>query len=300
MTKDLLHGTDRRWSGFHGALMRRDGSATPMVWRRVLIFGALAALVTYIEMNPRMPNLGVEVAPYEIAGAVLGLFLVLRTNAGYDRWWEGRKLWGSIVNQSRNLAISAVAFGPAEAAWRSRFVRTAALFGHAARRGLRDQPGLPEGPVLVGAEAAERIRSSPQPALAVVAAMAALLVEARGLGLDSFAYIQLDRERALLVDHLGACERIKKTPLPTAYTIQITRFIYLFMATLPFALVQKVGWLTPLITMLVAYPVLALDQIGLELQRPFAANSLNHLPLDEITARLEESMLVTLVEGERG
>ena len=299
MTKDLLHGTDRRWSGFHGALMRRDGSATPMVWRRVLIFGALAALVTYIEMNPRMPNLGVEVAPYEIAGAVLGLFLVLRTNAGYDRWWEGRKLWGSIVNQSRNLAISAVAFGPAEAAWRSRFVRTAALFGHAARRGLRDQPGLPEGPVLVGAEAAERIRSSPQPALAVVAAMAALLVEARGLGLDSFAYIQLDRERALLVDHLGACERIKKTPLPTAYTIQITRFIYLFMATLPFALVQKVGWLTPLITMLVAYPVLALDQIGLELQRPFAANSLNHLPLDEITARLEESMLVTLVEGER-
>ena len=271
-----------------------------MVWRRVLIFGALAALVTYIEMNPRMPNLGVEVAPYEIAGAVLGLFLVLRTNAGYDRWWEGRKLWGSIVNQSRNLAISAVAFGPAEAAWRSRFVRTAALFGHAARRGLRDQPGLPEGPVLVGAEAAERIRSSPQPALAVVAAMAALLVEARGLGLDSFAYIQLDRERALLVDHLGACERIKKTPLPTAYTIQITRFIYLFMATLPFALVQKVGWLTPLITMLVAYPVLALDQIGLELQRPFAANSLNHLPLDEITARLEESMLVTLVEGERG
>ena len=300
MTKDLLHGTDRRWSGFHGALMRRDGSATPMVWRRVLIFGALAALVTYIEMNPRMPNLGVEVAPYEIAGAVLGLFLVLRTNAGYDRWWEGRKLWGSIVNQSRNLAISAVAFGPAEAAWRSRFVRTAALFGHAARRGLRDQPGLPEGPVLVGVEAAERIRSSPQPALAVVAAMAALLVEARGLGLDSFAYIQLDRERALLVDHLGACERIKKTPLPTAYTIQITRFIYLFMATLPFALVQKVGWLTPLITMLVAYPVLALDQIGLELQRPFAANSLNHLPLDEITARLEESMLVTLVEGERG
>lgn len=298
MTKDVEHGTGRRWSGLPGALMRRDGSATPAVWWRVLIFGAIAAVVTFVELNPRMPNLAVEVAPYEIAGAVLGFFLVLRTNAGYDRWWEGRKLWGAIVNQSRNLAISAVAYGPDDPAWRSRFVRTTALFPHAARRGLRDQPGLPEGAVLVGAEATERIRGAAHPALAVVADLAGQLRQALDGGLDGFAFMQIDRERALLVDHLGACERIKKTPLPRAYTIQIRRFLYLFLAALPFALVQKVGWLSPLITMLVSYPVLALDQIGLELQRPFALNSLNHLPLDEITGRLEETLLAILVEGE--
>ncbi|HEX3658667.1 MAG TPA: bestrophin family ion channel, partial [Pirellulales bacterium] len=105
---------------------------------------------------------------------------------------------------------------------------------------------------------------------------------------------QADRQRAQLLDHIGGCERIQKTPLPLAYAVKIRRFIFLFLIALPFALIARVGWLTPLLTMLIAYPILALDEIGSELQQPFLTTSLNHLPLDEICATIERDVLAQL------
>ena len=84
---------------FWAEIFQLEGSATLYVLRRTLIFGVIALLVTFIEKSPSFPNVAVPVTPYEILGAALGAFLVFRTNAGYDRWWEGRKLWGGIVNQ---------------------------------------------------------------------------------------------------------------------------------------------------------------------------------------------------------
>ena len=102
--------------------------------------------------------------------------------------------------------------------------------------------------------------------------------------METFAFIQVDRERALLIDHIGACERILKTPLPRIYSIKIRRFVLLFLLTLPLALLHRfdAGWFIPLITMLVAYPLLSLDQIGIELENPFSTSNLSHLPLDDI------------------
>ena len=71
-------------------------------------------------------RIALAIAPFEFAGAALGLLLILRTNAGYDRWWEARIVWGGIVNQSRNLVIGAMAYGPNDLAWREKFVRWAA------------------------------------------------------------------------------------------------------------------------------------------------------------------------------
>lgn len=83
------------------------GSASPRVLRRVMSFGVLATLV--YAMSLLVPDIEIPVGPHEVAGVVLGLLLVLRTDAGYERWWEARKLWGGIVNQTRNLAIVALA-----------------------------------------------------------------------------------------------------------------------------------------------------------------------------------------------
>ena len=101
--------------------------------------------------------------------------------------------------------------------------------------------------------------------------------------MDRFAFVQIDKERASLIDHIGACERILKTPLPMVYAIKIRRFIALFLLTLPFALLNRINgdWLVPFITMMVAYPLVSLDQIGIELQNPFCVDNLSHLPLDE-------------------
>ena len=116
--------------------------------------------------------------------------------------------------------------------------------------------------------------------------------------MDRFAFLQLDRERAALIDHIGACERILKSPLPLVYAIKIRRFIALFLLTLPFALLHRLNsdWLVPFITMMVAYPLMSLDQIGVELQNPFSKANLSHLPIGDISATIERNLL-GLMEG---
>jgi ion channel-forming bestrophin family protein len=113
-------------------------------------------------------------------------------------------------------------------------------------------------------------------------------------GMDPFAFLQIDRDRATLIDHYGGCERILSTPLPLAYSIHIRRFIFLYLATMPFALLNVVPYLTPLIMFLVSYPILSLDQIGVELENPFSPRRMGHLPLDEITAKIEKNLLALL------
>jgi putative membrane protein len=100
----------------------------------------------------------------------------------------------------------------------------------------------------------------------------------------------------LLIDHLGACERILATPLPRIYSITIRRLILLFLLLLPVSLIYllEAMWLIPLITMVVAYPLLTLDQIGVELENPFSTRSLSNLPLDDITANIEQNLFAVL------
>ena len=275
------------------------GSATLRVLPSVLLFGAIAHLICLLSRFG--VDVSITVGPYEVAGALLGLILVMRTNAGYDRWWEGRKLWGGIVNQSRNLAIAALAYGPQERAWRQQIVRWTAAFAHACRASLRDQRDLPELVDLLGREDAARVLAARHMPTFVVQNIGELLRDAcERQELDRFAFLQIERERAALIDHIGACERILKTPLARVYSIKIRRLIALYLATLPFALLHKFdnALLVPFVTMLVAYPVLGLDQIGVELQNPFSTRSLGHLPLGDI-ARTIEGDLLAMVEFDR-
>jgi putative membrane protein len=283
--------------GFWQEAFALRGSITLHVVPNVLAFGLVAAVICGLSwLMERLfhMQIGLAVAPYEIAGAVLGLLLVLRTNAGYDRWWEARKLWGGIVNQSRNLVISGICYGPNNTEWRDRLARWAAVFPHIARCSLRAERPSSEVTLLVGTKEADRIASVDHMPSFVALTLGDILRSACDqFEMNRFAFMQVDRERALLIDHIGACERILKTPLPHVYSIKIRRFIALFLLTLPFALLHRTNgdWLVPFITMLVAYPLISLDQIGIELQNPFSASNLGHLPLDEISTNIQRNLL---------
>jgi putative membrane protein len=265
------------------------------VARRTLIFGLFAVLV--YELNRRLYMhleiyLGIAVAPYEVAGAALGLLLVLRTNAGYDRWWEARKLWGGIVNETRNLVIAASAYGPHDSEWRSRVARWTAAFPHACRHSLRGEREIPKIAALLGkGQAAEVAAATHMPGFVALRIAEALRDGCDRLAMDRFAFLQADQARFQLVDHVGGCERILKTPLPRVYDINIRRFLLLFLVMLPFALLDRVEALEPLITVVVAFPLLSLDEIGAELQNPFDRRNVGHLPLDEICDALEVQLL---------
>jgi putative membrane protein len=289
----------RRPERFWSEIDKIEGSAVPYVVWRTLIFGFIALVVTFVEKHPNLPHpdfnsIAIPMAPYEVMGVALGALLVLRTNAGYERWWEGRKLWGGIVNQSRNLVIQALSYGPDDPNWRRQLVGWTAAFAHVSRCSLRHQHHLPELDNLIGTVEAQRIASVEHMPTAVSLVIGQLLREGVEMGMNQLAFTRAEEERAKLIDHIGGCERILKTPLPEAYSIEIRQFIFVFLVALPFGILTKVDWLTPVVTMLVAFPILALDEIGVELQNPFSAARLNHLPLDKICESLEQNLRALL------
>ena len=274
-----------------------NGSVTPYIKLRVLGFVSFAAVVWCVSAYTEFET-GLAVAPYEIVGVVLALLLVLRTNSGYDRWYEGRKLWGGIVNQSRNLAAIGLTYGPDDPRWRDRFTRWVAAFSHVSRHSLRGERDLEDMRDLVG-EDTDRIAAAQHMPLFVAGQLAQMLRDAvRQNQLDRFAFIQAEKERAQLIDHVGACERILKTPLAQVFSIKIRRFLFLYLAALPIAIVDKTGLSTPLVMLLVAYPLLSLDQIGIELQNPFSKRRLSHLPLEDICNTIEGNVLGYLDQAE--
>jgi len=236
------------------------------------------------------PEFSISITPFEYSGAVLGLLLVARVNQGLDRWWEARKIWGSIVNQSRNLAIIAYQYTPKKDELTSLFLRWVAAFPHVMRESLRKERNLKETELLIGAEEAQKVKAAAHMPTYVGARLAGFLTELRLRGLDDFAFQRAERERAILIDNIGACERIWTTPMPFVLAIKTRRFILLFLLLLPFALIERTDWLL-LIVPIAAYPLFSLDEIGAELQNPFSPRNLSHLPLDRICSTIESNVL---------
>jgi putative membrane protein len=275
---------------FWSEVFQIHGSVTPYVAFRVFIFCAISigvhAVVEWTQIQT-----GLAVAPYEIIGVVLALLLVLRTNAGYDRWYEARKLWGGIVNQSRNLATIGNVYGPQDKEWQDEFARWTAAFSHACRHSLRGDTNWEDMEPMLGKQRTAQLKAAPHGPMFVASRIAQLLNSAVRSGLmDRFAFMQAEHERAQLIDHIGACERIMRTPLARVFSIKIRRFLFVYLVALPIAIVDKTGVMTPLIVLVVAYPLLSLDQIGIELQDPFSRDRLSHLPLDEISANIENNV----------
>ena len=195
------------------------------------------------------------------------MVLVFRTNAGYERWWEARKLWGGIANQIRNLIIGGLNYGPHDSAWREALTKWAIAFAFATKESLRNGNNFTPLVGLLTAQELVELKSAIHMPLFVVSKIATLLQKARtgypntnGLELDGFEFSLLEGQRGLLIDHLGGCERILKTPMPFVYAVKIRRFVFMFLLLLPFSLLEKAGVYTVAIFFLVAYPLLSLDR----------------------------------------
>ncbi len=283
-------------SQFWTEVFTLHNTVTPCIKWRIVIFGTVAAIVwafgTYTNIIPAS-----DIAPYELIGVTLAVLIMIRTNSGYDRWYEGRKLWGGIVNQSRNLAQIGLIYGPRDHEWRDQLVRWTAAFSHTCRHSLRGEIDVEDMDDLLDEHELAQLRAAQHMPLYVSNRIARLLQEAvENDQLDRFAFLQAEQQRNTLIDHVGACERILKTPLAAALSVKIRRFLFLYLLALPFGIFDKVGIATPIIVMLVAYPLLSLDQISVELQNPFSKQRLSHLPLGDICHTIQKNLLALLYE----
>jgi ion channel-forming bestrophin family protein len=278
----------RWWSYFH--YLR--GSMVKEIVGRVLLCVAWSAGVVAFSLHVR--NVGVPPTVHTLAGISLSLLLVFRTNASYDRFWEGRKLWGGIVNETRNLLRASEVFlgkGPLF----DPLTRWTATFPFATAAWLRGQQRNlgPQAQVLPPDEVQATLQAQHVP-LAVARRMTSVLNEGRRQGLyPEFVQMQLDQNVQLLVDYLGGCERIHRTPMPFAYMVHLRRALILYCFTLPFALVDTFGWVTVLATFLVAYVFFGIEEIGVEIEDPFGMDD-NDLPLDTICDNIQNNLLALL------
>ncbi|QSQ13148.1 bestrophin family protein [Myxococcus landrumensis] len=266
----------RWWSYFHYL----KGSMVREIVARVMVCVLWSVGVTAYHYYVR--PVAIPATVHTLAGLSLSLLLVFRTNSSYDRFWEGRKLWGGIVNETRNLARASGVFLGASPALYAALVRWTAAFPFASASSLRGRASL--GPLakdLPPDEVAEVMHSQHVP-FAVARRMSALLDQGRREGrYPEYVQMQLDQNVQLLIDYLGGCERIRKTPIPFAYVMHLRRALLVYCYTLPFALVDAFGGLTVLATFLVAYVFFGIEEIGVEIEDPFGHDD-NDLPLDQI------------------
>jgi putative membrane protein len=299
-----LHSNrDESPSFLRGALMWR-GSVTPRILPSLLLMTCYCLVIVALDQYWRpLPHLAVT--PFEYTGVVLGLVLVFRTNTGHERWWEARKLWGGIVNQSRNLVIAALNYGevlnnPQESQWRKEIVKWTVAFSFAARESLRNGKNFDDLSDLLDEQELEALKSAGHMPLFVAGKIASLLQQARSSNhIDGFVFEKLEGQRILLIDYMGGCERILKTPMPLVYAIKARRFILIFLLLLPFSLIENLGFSAVFIYFLVAYPLLSLDRIGIELQNPFATQNLSHLPLHTICDSIKLHCLAMLEQSQQ-
>ncbi len=227
---------------------------------------------------------------HSLVGVPLGLLLVFRTNASYDRFWEGRRLWGGIVNETRNLIRGASLYFRDHPLLLRRLTFWTAVFPWSAISTLRGDSNF--GPLLafVPPEKLRELQESQHPALYVAKKMTEVLVEARQDGVTSdFLHTALDQNIQLLVDYVGGCERIRKTPLPFAYVIHLRRVLVLYCFTLPFAMVETFGWATILDVLMIAYTFFGIEEIGVEIEGPFGYDA-NDLPMEDICITIQNNV----------
>jgi putative membrane protein len=223
----------------------------------------------------------------------MGLILVFRVNAGYDRWWEARKLWGNVVNCSRNLAIIAISYiKPANKNEIDNILGLIAAMPYLMKNNLRGITAVGEVKHLLDDDIYAQLKQWQHKPNLISSKLASMLLKMQENGnLNQFSFLKAEELREAILDCQGACERILKTPMPFVMAIKSRQFILLFLIILPVALVDYSVYINPLIVTLVAYALFSLDQIGVELQNPFSVENLSHLPLNDICCTIENNVM---------
>lgn len=252
---------------------------------------AYSSVLCYLDVEIQVIKLRSTTVLHSLLGFVLSLLLVFRTNTAYDRWWEGRKIWGDLVNNTRNLMLKLNAFIPADKKQlKNNFRILISNYPFALKEHLRggykaelleEHPNLRPEDLKNFNHIPNRIAQQ-------------LYIEIEELKkqniINDNQVIILNEELRSFTNIVGACERIKSTPIPYSYSTFIKRIIFLYVITLPIGLVDDFKWATIPMVLFVFYAFASLELIAEEIEDPFGYED-NDLPTDQISERIKKNLL---------
>jgi ion channel-forming bestrophin family protein len=263
----------------------------------LILIALYSALVAYLEIeywklsdNSHVKNITLM---HGILSFVISMLLVFRTNTAYDRWWEGRKLWGSLVNNSRNLALKLSAYLPKDDAEnRLFFKKIIPAYAYALKNHLSHESTRLElfDDELLKHKIQHDKHVPNQIALMLFKRVEKLHNENK---LKNEHVIILNSELQSFTDVCGACERIKNTPIPYSYSAFIKKFIFFYVMTLPFGYVFNLGYYVIPVVCFIFYVLASLELIAEEIEDPFGGDS-NDLPTAKIATNIHKHVYEVL------
>jgi putative membrane protein len=254
----------------------------------LFFIGIYAAVIVFSEAHFFHIETKNPTVMHSILGFVLSMLLVFRTNSAYDRWWEGRKIWGSFVNNSRNLALKlSVLVNDKKDREELRLLITNYIYS--AKNHLRNKYVQDEFVAIEKLSLSSFADATHKPNLICKELYAKIndLQKREVLGKEHIWI--LNEELKSFTDNIGACERIKNTPIPYSYNIFLKKMIFLYIMSLPVFFGSEFGYTTVPITVIVLYVFASIELIAEEIEDPFGEDD-NDLPLDDICGRIKTNL----------
>jgi ion channel-forming bestrophin family protein len=274
----------KKKAGWFQIALRWKGSVVPEVLPRSLLcgfFGFFVYILYLYQVKVSLPVLG-SIIP----NIVLGLLLVFRTNTAYERFWEGRKAWGTLVNTVRNLSrqmlVAIAETTPSDCQAKIAAVKLLPAFAIALKLHLRSQSVNAEVEANLSAEQFEQLKTTNHPPLEIGFWISSYLqAQTKQEKLDRYQLNDMIQLLNQMIDVVGICERILKTPIPLAYSIHLKQLLMIYCLSLPFQMVAQLEWMTAPIVALISFTLLGIEEIGIQIEDPFGHDA-NDLPLDNI------------------
>ncbi len=254
----------------------------------MLLIGSITAVVTVIEHFYITESIQGNITIFhQISGFIISLVLVFRINSAYDRWWEGRKLWGSLLNNSRNLAIKLHALIPQSSIIeRKEISNLIANYAYVLKEHLRNNP-YPNLIVDCVTLTKEKYADASHKPNYIAKELTNYTINVcQKSQKTSNDYLLISENIDDMTEICGACERIKNTPIPYSYSIFIKKIVFIYIITMPIAFGLTAGFWSIPIVMIMFYAFASLELISEEIEDPFGTDE-NDLPTDEIAEKIK-------------
>jgi putative membrane protein len=272
------------------------GSVIRLILPQLGTSTVIAVLVTLCDGRIFGLKIGLTAVPFTLLGIALAIFLGFRNTVSYERFWDARKLWGSLLNDGRSAARQVLSYSGADAQQKQEFVHGLIAFVYAVKHQLRATSPAADIEKLLPPAWQSRVASARfVPAMILLCLGERIGAWLRAQQLSPIQVAELDGSLSRLTDAFGGCERIASTPIPFAYSVLLHRTIYLYCFLLPFGLIDTIGDMTAVIVAFISYTFFALEALASEIEEPFGTEP-NDLALDAMSISIEITLREMLGE----